>query len=289
MEIHNPQSGSRERRSFDRKLVVAALVFFFGFPLFLVIFFWASSVHDNYVFNHLSPAQHKQRALAACAGICVKCVLCDNPTEALRHLYKIPVSAPEYLETAKLRGDLENQQRVAKATFAAEIAKSERLSHQSLEESRAQLGRNLPGTDHDPFKCDESTDKTSIMSFDNGNHWWLDDGRCQDQFDKRLRGQQEQHERAQRMRDSDAEIYSFWSTTVRVNTDMNSFWLANEERTCQTLPDDKGRVSVVACNSDSTHNEHNIPVKFWGGIDRNTISNWRCRRENDEFVCRALD
>ena len=29
-------------------------------------------------------------------------------------------------------------------------------------------------------------------------------------------------------------------------------------------------------------------VKFWGGIDRNTISFWRCRREGDAFVCRAL-
>jgi len=27
-----------------------------------------------------------------------------------------------------------------------------------------------------------------------------------------------------------------------------------------------------------------IPVRFWGGVDRNTVSNWKCRREKDDFV-----
>ncbi len=69
---------------------------------------------------------------------------------------------------------------------------------------------------------------------------------------------------------------------------MDSFWLNNEERTCQTFPDGKGRVQRVSCGSTS-HQDHSIPVKFWGGLDRNTVSDWKCRREGDEFVCRALD
>jgi TPR repeat protein len=90
-----------------------------------------------------------------------------------------------------------------------------------------------------------------------------------------------------------SELHSYWSTTIRVNTDMDSFWLPNEERTCKTNPDDKGRVTAVACNASGSHRDHNIPVTFWGDIDRNTISDWKCRREKDafkdEFVCRAIN
>jgi hypothetical protein len=113
------------------------------------------------------------------------------------------------------------------------------------------------------------------MSFDNGNNWWKDDGRCAEQL--------------QKARDSNAQGYSYWSTTLRVDTDMDSSWLADEERTCQTYPDDKGKVSVVGCNATGSHRDHNIPVKFWGGVERNTVSDWKCRREGDEFVCRAID
>jgi hypothetical protein len=90
-------------------------------------------------------------------------------------------------------------------------------------------------------------------------------------------------------RDEDAQLFSYWPTTIRVNTDMDSFWLPNEERNCQTYPDDKGRIMMVACNATGLHRDHNIPVKFWGGVDRNTISDWKCRREGDDFVCRAID
>jgi len=93
----------------------------------------------------------------------------------------------------------------------------------------------------------------------------------------------------QQQRDEDAEFYSYWPTTVRVDTDMDSSWLPDEERTCQTYPDDKGRVASVACNSSVSHRDHNIPVKFWGGVDRNAVSEWKCRREKDEFVCRAIN
>lgn len=93
----------------------------------------------------------------------------------------------------------------------------------------------------------------------------------------------------QAKRDEDAQIHSYWPTTLRVDTDMDSFWLKGEERVCQTYPDEKGRVSVVACNLTSSRRDHNIPVKFWGGVDRNVISGWKCRREDDDFVCRAID
>src|SRR5205807_6661114 len=32
----------------------------------------------------------------------------------------------------------------------------------------------------------------------------------------------------------------------------------------------------------------NIPVKFWGGVDRNRVSEWKCRTERDDFVCGAI-
>ncbi|MHB8301546.1 MAG: hypothetical protein ACYDC6_01720 [Acidobacteriaceae bacterium] len=139
--------------------------------------------------------------------------------------------------------------------------------------------RNSSGQVHDPFTCATSTDNRPIISFDNGLHWWRDDGRCAEQLQKN--------------RDEDAEKYSYWSTTLRVDTDMDSFWLPDEERTCQSYPGENGEVSVVACNPTGTHREHNIPVKFWGGVERNTVSDWKCRREkgllSDEFVCWALN
>jgi TPR repeat protein len=90
-----------------------------------------------------------------------------------------------------------------------------------------------------------------------------------------------------------SKLHSYWSTRIRVDTDMDSFWLPDEERTCQTYPSDKGKVAVVACNVSGSHRDHNIPVTFWGDPDRNTVSDWRCRREQSilggEFVCRAID
>jgi hypothetical protein len=146
-------------------------------------------------------------------------------------------------------------------------------------ESYAQMQRNLNGQASDPFTCSTSTENKPIASFDNGKFWWVDDGRCRT--------------RQQRVRDADAATSSYLSTTLRVDTDMDSFWLPDEERTCQTFPDEKGRVSVVACNQTGNHRDHNIPVKFWGGVERNTVSSWKCRREKDlltyGFVCRAVD
>lgn len=91
-------------------------------------------------------------------------------------------------------------------------------------------------------------------------------------------------------------LRSYWPTTIRVATNMDSFWLPDEERTCQTYPSSNGTVASVVCNPLGTrlnpavlHLNHNIPVTFWGDLDRNTISDWNCRREGDKFVCRAVD
>jgi hypothetical protein len=94
---------------------------------------------------------------------------------------------------------------------------------------------------------------------------------------------------AQSKANDDSYFDSYWPTTIRVDTDMDSFWLVNEERVCQTFPGDKGKIAVVSCNATGSHRDHNIPVRFWGSVDRNTVSSWKCRRETDEFVCRAIN
>jgi hypothetical protein len=86
--------------------------------------------------------------------------------------------------------------------------------------------------------------------------------------------------------DDVSSFNSYWPTTIRVDTDMDSFWLLNEERVCQTHPGDKGRVSVVSCNAIGSHRDHNIPVRFWGSVDRNIVSSWKSRGESDEFNCK---
>jgi hypothetical protein len=84
-----------------------------------------------------------------------------------------------------------------------------------------------------------------------------------------------------------SERSSFRPTTIRVFADVDSSWLQNEERTCVTLPGANGRVETVKC--EVNHDFHNIPIKFWGSVDRNQVSSWNCRREGDDFVCRARD
>ncbi len=152
----------------------------------------------------------------------------------------------------------------------------------SRDKSWDQRERNFRGEASDPFTCNISTAGRPIVSFDGGHYWWTDDGRC-----ARIIHEQE-HEQEQKNRDADAEVYSYWPTTVRVETDADSSWLVNEERTCQTHPDKKGRVALVVCNP-GLNQLHNIPIKFWGGVDRNKVSDWKCRREGDGFACRASD
>ena len=125
------------------------------------------------------------------------------------------------------------------------------------------------------YKCATSTKGQTIISLNNGATWQQDDGRCQ------------------KRRDEDAGLNSYWPTTLRVDTNMDSFWLPGEERTCQSYPDDSGGVSLVTCPASESHATHNIPVKFWGGVNRGIVSDWKCRREkdllDDQFVCRAVD
>ena len=148
---------------------------------------------------------------------------------------------------------------------------------QSSDESWDQVQRNSQNLAQDPFVCNTSIEGKPILSFDHGLHWWTDDGRCAVVI-----------KRKQKKKDEDAQVYSFWPTTIRVETNIDSSWLHNEERTCETHPDDGGRVSTVICGTDSGR-RHNIPIKFWGSIERNTVSDWRCRNESNDFVCRAVN
>jgi hypothetical protein len=235
----------------------------------LVIISSIPAEYEEYKFNQISASDHLIRAKAACDGsIADDGKICPRLEKALHELRAVPKSSAEYSVALGFISSLEKQQRVLDAEASAN---ADQLKRQSFE----QVQKNISGESHDAFTCANSSENTPIMSFDGGKNWWKDDGRCAEQL--------------QRKRDSDAQLSSYWSTTLRVNTDMDSFWLPGEERTCQTYPGEKGRVATVACTSTGTRQDHNIPVKFWGGVERNTISDWKCRREGDEFVCRALD
>jgi hypothetical protein len=264
-----------------------------------IIYFELVEAYDEFKFNHLSSAEHLRLAQEACrtaqyGGICA-----DPPT-ATPHLNKIPHDAPEYGDAHKLSEVIRLQQEAAAERQRQNLARQEaerlRLANQTQQESYEQMQRNVAGTAHDPYRCATSTADTQIFSFDNGHYWWADDGRCaaeelkkQAAEEQRQTEQRAAHERQQRQRDDDAQLSSYWPTTLRVDTDMDSFWLNNEERTCTTSPDDKGRVARVNCSANASHQDHSIPVKFWGSVDRDTVSDWKCRREGDEFVCRAID
>jgi hypothetical protein len=293
--------------------------------VFLLLLIWvaavtiyglASDAYGNYKAGHLSAAEHLQIARDDChtvSGV----FNCIEPwaSQAVSHLEKIPSNAPEYSEAGKLLSSIKAFRDKQKAITekhrqeeaerrSREQAERARLAGQTEEESRAQMFKNIGGEAHDAFICNKSTDDSVIVSFDYGHYWWGDDGRCAaqiaEQQEAKLRAQQMQeeareqaeqrkHEEEQMKRDQNAELSSYWPTTIRVDTDMDSFWLPNEERMCQTYPDGNGRVAIVACNASGSHRDHNIPVKFWGGVDRNKPSDWKCRREGDQFACRATD
>jgi hypothetical protein len=236
------------------------------------------SGNNERAFDRMTPSEHLRRAREACGFTSDKSdSKCVNPSDAYTEIWAIPQSAPEYNAASTLLLSIQQQQ-ISNQPSADKLPTSEQNSANKLpasEQPYDQMQRNVQGIAHDAFTCANSTENTPIMSFDSGNSWWKDDGRCAEQL--------------QKARDSEAQIYSYWSTTLRVDTDIDSFWLPGEERTCQTYPDNKGKVATVACNLTGSHRDHNIPVKFWGGVDRNTISDWKCRREGDEFVCRAID
>ncbi len=243
------------------------LVFLLGMFLLIIVSSIVSSLQD-YRFSHLSAADHLRRAKAACSiSSGDDATNCTDPDTAFREVWAISKSSPTYSEAAILLTSLQEQHRRIAGDAATKSAQSQSAAFDQME-------KNHSGEAHDPFTCGNSTENKPIMSFDN-SHWWIDDGRCAAQL--------------QTKRDADAESSSYWSTTIRVDTDIDSSWLVNEERVCQTYPDDKGKISAVGCNATGSHRDHNIPVKFWGGVERNTISNWKCRRESDEFVCRAIN
>jgi len=229
--------------------------------IFIVVFF-------RWVLSAPNPRMSSAERLARAKDACGSGSQCLNPSEAAYQLSKIPESAQEYGEAAKLWVAISPQ--LAGNTVTA----SQTKTYDGSERAADQAQRNFQGLVHDSFSCAESTENQPIVSFDGGNSWWKDDGRCAD--------------RLQKHRDEEAQASSYWSTTVRVDTDMDSFWLPDEERNCRTFPDDKGTVATVLCDA-TAHANHNIPVKFWGGVHRNTVSDWRCRREGDTFVCRATD
>jgi hypothetical protein len=281
--------------------------------LFLVLIAWvlvsalydsASDAYASYRAGHLSSAEHLRIAHDLCHDTS-NIFMCSEPNteQAISHLEKIQSQAPEYAEASKLLASIQSlrekqrafqdhQERARAALVAKQREERNRLMSQSEDESRVQMWKNVGGQSHDAFTCGTSA-ASPIMSFDYGHYWWTDDGRCASQQaaqqQQREEGERRQREQEQKKLDEDAELSSYWPTTIRVDTDMNSFWLNNEERKCQTYPDAKGRVEVVACDASGSHRDHNIPVKFWGSVDRNTISAWKCRRESDNFVCRAID
>ena len=265
-----------------------------------------SDFYADYRADHASPTEHLQLARAICPLVANGAVICGESgiETALHHLDKIPASAPEFPDATKLRSLIQTfrvnlaatRQKIEEehtAMLVKQQADRDRLTHQSEQESQDQMWKNVLGQAHDQFICGTSRDNSPIISFDYGHYWWSDDGRCaaqqQRQREAREKVDEQRRQEEQSKRDSEAESYSYWPTTIRVDTDMDSFWLVNEERTCQTYPDDKGRVAVVSCNTSGSHKDHNIPVKFWGGVDRNTVSDWKCRRESDQFVCRAIN
>ena len=265
---------NKESQTSLERLEPGCLLIFLAFFLVVLPVVWGIDSWTTYRFNHLSPMQHLAQAKAACGSGSQ----CADTSDALKHLGQIPPSAPEHGEAATLSNEIA-QQLERNEEAANRVAEAEnKAADEARQGSRERMQRNFQGEAHDSFSCATSTENQPIVSFDDGRFWWKDDGRCGEQMQKK--------------RDEDAQVHSYWSTTVRVNTDMDSFWLPDEERTCQTSPDDKGRVATVTCDA-TAHAIHNIPVEFWGGVDRNTVSNWKCRREKDifadQFVCRAID
>ena len=233
-------------------IFVICMLVVFCFVLCIIAF----GNYQEFSFNRLSPAEHFRLGKAAFE--------IGDYTEAERQLRTIQNSGSEHDEAAGILSAIQKQRELQRKAAAMRT-----------EDARERMLGNMAGKYHDEFKCSISTDNKPIVSFDSGVTWWLDDGRCA--------------VRSQKQRDADANVNSYWPTTVRVDTDMDSFWLNHEERTCQTAPDDKGRVSVVACSPSGNHRAHNIPVKFWGGVDRNTVSDWKCERDGEDFVCKAIN
>lgn len=217
---------------------------------FIVITLYAGGLAwDAISFHNLSASAHLVAAKAACRGL-QDCKGGDL-FDAKRHLEAIPASSPESAEATSML------QEVRTAIRANEKAEQERQRAAAL------------------FKCSASTTNQPIMSFDGGSTWMWDDGRCARIFQKE--------------RDRSAHNSSYFPTTLRVDTDIDSSWLPNEQRDCISYPDGTGQIATVTCNGDNTRHPHNIPIKFWGGVKRNVASDWKCTLTDSEVVYKAVD
>jgi len=278
--LRNAWSAFSKATPFSGKFVAAALLFLVAWALLDMLYTRYADFRADFHFNHLSYADHLRIAKSIChvvdTSTATTCFSTDT-VEASRHLEKIASNAGEYAEASKLLTVIRNQEERIRAHERQALEKA----RSPLEQARSQT--SFTCSSGYPKSCTKPDDADCtlrpIISLDNGATWVRDDGRCA--------------AREQKKRDDDAEVYSYWPTTLRVDTDIDSSWLNDEERTCQTYPDKKGRVSVVACNASDSRKDHNIPVRFWGGVDRNTVSDWICRKEvfllNQTFVCRAID
>jgi hypothetical protein len=226
--------------------------------VFLLFISWSviegiSGAYDIYRFNHLSSAAHLRQAKDICRSELAS-ISCNSEIERL-------LETREVGKTAALDEASRHLERIP-ASAPEHSEASQLLAAIRLEQAERR-------------RC------AAIEQ--------IEEERREEQARAAHERREEEPKTEQERRDDDAWIFSYWSTTMRVDTDIDSFWLPNEERTCQTYPDNKGRVAVVACNAEGSHRDHNIPVKFWGGVGRGTVSDWKCRREGDEFVCRAID
>ena len=206
--------------------------------------------YDYIDFNRLSPSQHFAIAKEACPLSELKNCTITEQNLMQKHLEAIPAGSPEFAVASPILANL-------RSVIDAE--------HRAEEEREAE--RNA-------FRCGTSTNNQPIMSFDGGATWKWDDGRCT--------------AITQKKRDRDAEDSSYFPTTLHVDTDIDSSWLPNEQRECTSYPDVNGKVATVICNGNYSRHTHNIPIKFWGGVNRNIASEWKCTRD-DMFVCKALN
>jgi hypothetical protein len=136
-----------------KRLPVAALVLSSS-----LVFLTYAFIHSK--IEHRLAAEHLERAKIACG---------DGPgfadaDDAMKQLSAIPEDAPEQAEAAKIREIIEDQQLI-----------------EEFEDREARIDRavrNFRGELHDPFVCKKNPDGQVSVSFDDGQEWWKDDGRC---------------------------------------------------------------------------------------------------------------
>ena len=201
-------------------------------------FFW--DVYEGWASTHMSAAEHLQLAKDQCEIKKDGKVFCvSSPEVAIQHLQEIPANASEHDEATRLLNALkadakrladeaEAKRKAEEAARAKAAADRVRLLNQTEDESKLQMIRNLVGAAHDPFVCQRNANNAFIVSYDSGHYWWLDDdGRCAEQEEKeqqvKAKAELEKRQAQQRLRDEDAELSSYWPTTIRVDTDMDSF------------------------------------------------------------------